>query len=315
MLRMSTVRRLALSACVAAAVLALPAAALAAGLTPSKGDQIVLSGTVTVPRGEVVDEVVIVHGVADIQGVALGDVVVFDGSIAVTGQVSGSVIAMNGPVRLGPSAQIGGDVLARGAVRAPEGANVDGQIRQGVAFMWRMPASVFGRFATWLAVTVSTLALGLLAIFITPRASDAVSVALRTAPWASLGLGVGLAVLIPALALLAVASLVALPLGLVVALALAFVGFTGYALSAYVVGRLLWGPPKNRAVAFLFGWGIFRAVGLIPYASGVTWAVGAVVGLGAASVATWRARAIGGRHREGRAAVQLTEDMKEEAGL
>ena len=312
---MSIARRLMLFASVAGAVLAFPAAASAAGLAPSKGDQIVFSGTVTVPRGEVVGEVVVVHGEAVIQGVALGDVVVFDGSIVVTGQVSGSVISVNGPVRLGPSAQVGGDVLARSEVEAPEGAKVGGQVRQHVAFMWRMPASVFGRFASWLAVTVSTLVLGLLVVFVAPRASDAVSAALRTAPWPSVGWGIGLAILIPVGALLAVASIVALPFGLAVALALAFVGFVGYVLSMYFVGRLLWDSPKSRAVAFLIGWGIFRAVGLIPYASGVTWAVGAVVGLGGAAVAIWRARAAGGKHREGRAGVQMTEEMKEEAGF
>ncbi|MEW6060130.1 MAG: polymer-forming cytoskeletal protein [Actinomycetota bacterium] len=312
---MPSARRLLLLGCAAAAVLALPAAASAAGLAPSKGDQIVFSGTVTVPRGEVVDEVVVLHGEAVIEGVALGDVVVFDGAIVVTGQVSGSVIAVNGPVRLGPSAQVGGDVLARGLVEAPEGVKVDGEVRQHVAFMWRTPASLFGRFASWLAVTVSTLVLGLLAIFLTPRAADAVFAALRTSPWSSMGWGAALTAVIPVVALLAVASIVALPFGFVVALALAFVAFAGYALSAYVFGRLFWGAPKNRAIAFLIGWAILRAVGMIPYTSGITFGAGAVVGLGGAAVAIWRARAIGGKHREGRAAVPLPEEIKEEAGF
>jgi hypothetical protein len=290
----------------------------------SQGDQIVLSGTVTVPRGQVVDEVVVLHGRAVIQGVALGDVVVLDGPVVVQGQVSGFVVAVNGPVTLGPNAQVRGDVMASGAVRIQEGAKVSGTVRQHATFTWRAATRAVGRFATWLAVSVSLLALGLVAILVAPRGADAAFEAVRTAPWATLGWGLAVAVGSPALAIASIATLIGLPLGLGVALALALAYSLGYALSAWALGRLLWRPPRNRALAFLFGWAILRAVALIPYVGAVTWVAGAVYGLGALSVATWRAREAGGKHRERRAArevvvpvpeITVEEQIKEEMGL
>ena len=288
--------------------------ALALGPLGAQPDQIVISGSVNVPRGQEVGEVVVLRGDVRIDGVAHGDVVVLNGDVVVRGQVSGSVIAVDGSVVLGPNAQVRGDVIARGAVTVSRGAVVSGRMRQHAAFTWQTPVAVFGRFASWLAVTVSTLALGFLVILLAPRGADAVFTSVRAAPWTCLGWGVGLTIAIPVLSVLALASLVGLPLGLAVLLALALLGFVGYVLSAYAIGRLIWQPPRNRALAFLFGWAIVRAVGAVPYVSGATWGIGAVFGLGAMTVATWRARSVGGRHREGRIA-QPSPPFGEEAGL
>ena len=296
-------------------VLAFGPAIVGAAAQPGEAeDQIVLSGTVEVPRGREVDEVVVLHGSALIDGVAFGDVIVLDGGITIDGQVSGSVIAMDGSVRLGSSAHVGGDVTARGRVAMAEGAVVDGRIRQHAAFTWRAPLSLFGRFATWLAVTVSTLLLGLAIVFLSPRGVEAAFDAARNAPWFAAAWGAGLIVGIPVLAVVAMASLVVLPLGLAVALALALAAFVGYGLAGYALGRLVWANPERQVVAFLVGWGALRLVGLIPYVSGVTFVLAAAFGLGAAAVATWRSRSEPGKHR-GRRAATLPEPIPEEAGL
>ena len=295
---MTTAHRLFAFALLSLAFLAAPAGALAReGTTASQGDQIVLFGTVTVPRGQAVNEVVVFRGKVVIGGVATGDIVVLDGSIVVQGQVSGSVIALNGSIHLGPNAQVRGDVMAGGEVEVQQGAKVEGKIRQHTRFTWRASVEAVGRFATWLAVTVSTLGLGLLLLLFVPRGADAVHEAVRTAPWASLGWGVVLFVGVPILSVAAIATLLGLPLGLVVLLALAFVYSVGYVWTAWAIGRSLWGPPRNRPLALVFGWLILRAVALIPYAGGITWAAGALYGVGAMSAATWRARATGGKHR------------------
>ncbi len=277
-------------------------------------DLILLSGTASVPRGTTVGEVIVLRGRADIEGVATGDVVVLSGPIAVAGQVSGSVIAVNGRVTIGPNAQVGGDVRARGEVQAAEGARVQGDIRQHAAFTWRAPIDVFGRFAGWLAVTVSTLALGLASVLFAPRGLDAVAGAGRTAPWASAAWGLAIAVALPILMLLSAVSMLGLPLALALLLSSGLLGLVGYVLAMFAVGRMLWAPPRNRALALAFGWAILRAIGAIPYVSGVTAGLAAVWGLGACGVAVWRSRSVGGKHREGKAVV-WTEAMREEAGL
>jgi hypothetical protein len=294
----------------------LPGRALAAEREPR--DQIVLSGTVEVPRGREVGEVVVFNGSVTIGGVARGDVVVLVGHIAIFGQVSGSVVNLGGSIVLGPGAQVRGSVIAGDHIVLHEGAEVGGVSREGVSFTLGHPLGVLGGFVVWAAVAVSTLLLGLLLLLFLPRGVDAVHAAAATAPWASVGWGVGMLLGLPVLAVLLLASVLGLPLGLVVLLALAFVLFAGYTLSAWIVGRVLWRPPHNRVLSFLIGWAIFTAVGAVPYVGGITWLLGATFGLGALVVATWRSRGHRGRHRAGvgpEPPLYVTEEAMEQEGV
>ncbi len=300
MLHMATLRRvLAFGVFALAALVPAVAHAVEDDTTPHAEDQIVLSGSVTVPRGKEAGEIVVFHGSATIAGVALGDVVVLDGPIVVNGQVSGSVIAVTGDVTLGPGAQVRGDVIAGGTVDAAKGSQVSGDVSDGVAFTLRGPLEAVARFLVWLAIAVSTLLLGLALVLLVPRGADAVHVTATTGPWTSAGWGLGALVGLPVLAVLLLVSVLGLPLGIALLLALAFLFFVGFALSAWIAGRLLWRPPRNRWLALLFGWLIASAATAIPYIGGAVWVAGSGFGLGAATVATWRARGHRGRHRAG----------------
>jgi hypothetical protein len=219
-------------------------------------------------------------------------------------------------VVLGEAAQVRGSVLAGGKVLAEEGASVGGDIKEGVAFTLREPLRAIGRFVVWLAVSVSTLLLGFALLLLAPRGADAVHLAASRAPWSSLGWGVGVFLGLPVLGVLLLVSLLGLPLGLTLLLAIAFAMFVGYAWSAWIVGRLLWRPPRNRALSLLIGWAILSLVALVPVAGGFTWFAGAVFGLGAVVVAVWRARGTRGRHRAGVVpAPYVTEEGMEEEGV
>ena len=262
-------------------------------------DQILLSGDVTVSRGEEVGEVVILHGTATVAGVVRGDVIVVDGSISVTGQVSGSVVSVNGPVTLGPNAQVLGDVIARDRIRIEAGASVGGDVREGAAFTFRTPIEVFGPLGAWLAVVTSTLVLGALLLFLAPRGAEAVAAAALGSPWAAVGIGLVAFLALPLAGVLAVLTLVGLPLGLALLLGLFLLYSVGFVWSVFVIGRALWHLPRSRWVAFAIGWAIVAAISAIPVAGAIVWFAGAAFGLGAMTVATWRARGAGGRHRSG----------------
>jgi cytoskeletal protein CcmA (bactofilin family) len=303
---MPSLRRLAtiLVAAAPVALTALPAwAAVSGEVAP---DQIVLSGRADVPRGRTVGQVVVFRGVASIQGVAHGDVVVFSGRVSVAGQVSGNVVALDGTVVLAPTAQVRGDVISRGAVVVRQGAQVQGEIRENVPLSIRGPVEIFGPLATWLAVSVSGLVLGLVLLWVAPRASESVVATGRRAPWASAGWGIGLLVGLPVITLGLALTLVGLPLALVLVLAIGLALFVGYAWAAWILGRALLPPPRGRIVAFLAGFAILRLVGAVPVAGGVTWLLASAFGLGAAVVAMWGARGVGGKHRAGRPAAEAS---------
>ncbi len=265
-------------------------------------DQVMLSGTVAVPRGQTVGQVVVFHGRAVVAGVAAGDVVVLDGPVVISGQVSGSVVAMNGPIRLAATAFVVGDVLGGQGVRVDPGARVDGQVQENVSFTPRGTLAALGALLGAVAVAVSTLLMLLLLVAIAPRGLDRVATAARTAPFASFGWGLVLALGLPLLAVGAAASILGMPLGIALLLGFGLIALVGFASAVWAVGRLVVREPRGRAGALLAGWGIAAALGLVPFLNVAVWVLGSVFGLGAATVAAWRARGARsgrGRHRAG----------------
>lgn len=265
-------------------------------------DQVVLSGTVTVPRGHSVGEVVVFHGRVFVAGVVVGDVVVLDGPVVISGQVSGSVVAMNGPIRLGPTASVGRDVLGANGVRLEPGALVAGEVRDDVTFTPRSALAVLGALLGAVAIAVSILLMLLLLLALSPRALDRVATAGRTSPFASMGWGITISIAVPVLAVAAAASILGLPLGLAVVLAGGLLWIIGLAFAAFTIGRLIAPEPIGRARPLIAGWGVVAAVGLVPLLNVAVWVLGSMFGLGAALVATWRARSGSpsrGRHRAG----------------
>ncbi|MEZ0235616.1 MAG: hypothetical protein ACAH81_11805 [Actinomycetota bacterium] len=265
-------------------------------------DQVMLSGTLAVPRGRTVGQVVVFHGRALVAGVAAGDVVVLDGPVVISGQVSGTVVAMNGPIRLAATAFVAGDVLGGQSVRVDPGARVGGNVRDDVSFTPRGPLAALGALLGAIAVAVSTLGMMLLFLAVAPRGLDRVATAARTAPFASFGWGLLLALGLPLVALGTTASILALPFGLALLLGFALIALMGFSLAAWAAGRLLVKEPRGRAAALFAGWGIAAAVGLVPFLNVAVWLLGSVFGLGAATVAVWRARSARsarGRHRAG----------------
>ncbi|MGZ5295439.1 MAG: hypothetical protein ACXWYT_00800 [Actinomycetota bacterium] len=280
--------------------------------TESAGNQVVLLGRVVVPQGQSVGEVVVFSGRVAIEGIVRGDVVVVDGPITVSGQVSGSVVALDGSVRLLGTAQVGGDVLAHDRVVVSPGAAVQGRMTEGVTFNISRPLRAVAAFVSWLAVALSTLLLGLLFAFVAPRGLDRTADAGRTAGWASAGWGVTLALGVPVLSLLAVASVLGVPLGIGLLLSIVLLSLFGVVVTAQTLGRALVDRERHAMTAFLAGWAIETVIGLIPYVSGAVFAAAAIFGLGATMVAVWRARGPRGdvrpvgKHRAGAVTVGRT---------
>jgi len=278
-----------------------PAAALGQAKEPAApADQVVLSGDVVVPKGAVAGEIVVFHGTATIGGVAAGDVVVLDGSIVIAGQVRGSVIAIDGDVRLQPTAQVAGDVFAGGAViRGPE-AEVVGTIRSGFTVTLSGPLDALGALLVSAAMAFSTLLAGLLLLILAPRGADRVALAARTAPLASAGWALATGILVPVVAVASIATVLGIPLGLSLLLGLGLFWFVGQAWAVWIVGRMLVREPRSRVGALFAGWAVIAAVGLVPVLNAFVWGLGGLFGLGAMTVAVWRARGVS-KHRVGSA--------------
>src|SRR6266511_2689516 len=235
---------------------------------------------------------VVLSGRADVLAdQQVGDLVVFHGSSIVDGTVDGSLTAFDGRVELGSGARVTGDVVSRDAPVVASGATVGGTIRRlQTNPRWDQFGWV-GRFAFWLAVSVSTLVVGLVMLWLVGRGAGRILEAGRTRIGASIGWGLLVFFGLPIVAILALVTVVGIPLGIGVLAALGLIYALGYCASAWVLGRLILRTRTAWVVAFLLGWAILRAVALIPILGGLVWFAAAVFGLGTLVVAIWQGRA------------------------
>lgn len=248
-------------------------------------DQVVLTGRLVVPEGETVQTAVIFNGKVLIDGTVAETLVVFNGRTEITGTVDEDVIVFNGDVVLRSGSRVGGDVVSRQAPQIEDGATVEGSV-DDLETRWNFYDITFvGRFAWWLAYSVSTLVLGLVLLLLAPRLDSASVRALRDRLGATIGFGLLVVVLLPIIAVLLFVTIVGIPLGLFLLLALALVYSIGYVVGALALGRLGVKENTSRYLAFLTVWGVLRLIALIPFVGGLAWLVATVLGLGTLWVA------------------------------
>jgi hypothetical protein len=257
-------------------------------------DEVVITGTVRVPRGEYADRVLIADGRVEIDGTVDGVVLALDAPVHIGphAEVDGDVISLSQPITLEPGARINNDlVYFDDKPVVPRGAIVFGDVRRVGTGDLSLP---FGAFlvhtAIWVAFTLSSLALGLLLLWLAPGVAPAAFAVARERAGPAIGWGIGLFLGLPVAAIAAVLSLVGIPLGAVVLLGLAPLYALGYVVSAFVLGRAILPESRGHLAAFLAGWGILRIVGFVPGLGVLAWLAATVFGLGALTVALWRSR-------------------------
>lgn len=254
-------------------------------------DTVVLSGEVTVPEGTTSGDVVIFDGPVRVDGTVNGSVVAFNGRVEVAGVVRDDIVNLNGRVVLEDGAEVGGDLVTRLDPEIAPGATIVGEQRTVDPEVVLGPFSWAARFAIWVAVSVSTLVLGLLLLLVGPRAAARVADVATRRVGPAIGWGAILFFGLPIFAVVMILTLVGIPFGVGLLLGLATVYAVGYVAGAHFLGRLVLRAPRSAFLAFLIGWGILRLVALVPALGGLTWFAATLYGLGALAVATWTARA------------------------
>jgi len=251
-------------------------------------DRIVLSGPVLIDRDETAQDVVVLDGDVVVRGTVRGDIIVVDGDVTIRGNVRGDVVTISGTAMLGRRARIGGDlVYFDDKPVVSDGAKVSGETNK---FDGGEIAGVGGAFALgfWLAVTLSLLVLGLLLLLLAPRAADAIA-RTRKARWgASIGVGLLAIIVLPILAVVACISILGLPFGIGLLLALFPLYAIAYATAAFAIGRLI--LKNSRIPAFIVGLLILRLLALIPIVGGLFGLLAVIFGLGLLFVTLFRAR-------------------------
>lgn len=273
-------------------LLALPTAALgtrSAGTDPET--IVVVSGDVTVPRGETVDGIFVVSGDVHLAGRSTGDVILAAGDATVSGRIEGDLITFGGRARLLPHAFVSGDVRYgdERPLVAPA-AIVEGDVSKESWTDSGALLPIIGGFVFWLAVGISAAILGVLLLLIAPQVADAVYARSRERVGPVIAIGIAIAICLPVAALIAAVTLVGLPLAFGIVLALLPLGAVAYVASAWALGRRIVKQPRGRILAFLAGLGILRLAALIPVVGFFVGLAAVVFGLGLLGAAIGAAR-------------------------
>jgi cytoskeletal protein CcmA (bactofilin family)/nitrate reductase NapE component len=282
-----------------------PASAARAG-SARDDRRISVSGGVVVAQGEVVNGPVVsidgpatIDGTADdvyvgsgrvvIRGRVTGDVFVLHGDVLITGRVGSDVVALDGRITVRDGARVSGDVRSREQPNVAPGT-VRGEVKKlNIGNLFRGFVIAF-LIVLWIAVTVSVGILGLVFVLLFPRAADATEAAgRRFGP--TLGWGALVGVVGPIVGVLVLVTVVGIPFGLGILSALNVLAPLGYVATSLVLGRLMvkGASTGERIGAFFAGFGILRAVALIPGLGFIVWFLACIYGLGALTRAAWRA--------------------------
>lgn len=292
-MRLAVVRLLRTATAAALAALLVLCAGAPRASADDGDDRIVIAGGTVVAPGQTAGDVVVLDGTVRIAGHVTGDVIAVGGPVRLLGRVDGDLATVSDRAYLGPTARVGGDLLY-GDERPVlvQGARVEGSIEdEDWADTLSSPGWGFaGPLAWWLAVTVSTLLVGVALLLLAPRMLAAAQRSGRQRPWPAVGWGVLVAIALPLVAVLALVTLVGIPFGVALLLALVPVMLVAYVTSAWILGRRLVKEPASPWLALLAGWGVLRLLALIPVLGFLVGLVATVFGLGALVVALWRAR-------------------------
>ena len=255
---------------------------------PSTDSFVVLTGRLEVQPGDTFNDAIIFDGDATIDGTVTGTVMAFNGDVVVSGTVFQDVVATNGRVTVKDGARVDGNVVSSKAPLIAPGT-VGGEVRHQTITFDAGNLAIVSRIAYWIAASVSSFLIGLLLTVAWPRASDAIATAARDRVGPSIGWGFLMFFGIPIVGGILLITLVGALLGIGMLLALVLIYSIGYAAGALAFGRLLLKPPTGRFLAFLLGWGILRLVALVPVLGGLLFLAATIWGLGAITVAAYRA--------------------------
>lgn len=214
------------------------------------------------------------------------------GTLIIANRIAGDVEAAVGTLRIGSKAEIGGDVNYWSAQEAAisEGARINGKIVRNVPpERPRIFPAAFFAWLTFVAINfVCTLILGLLSARFLPRYHQSVITTLRDKPWGSLGIGFIAAVVVPVVCALLFATVLAIPLGLIL-LAAFFILL--YWSRIYAIGRIGQAilnrlrPASSRASAFVLGLFVYYILAIIPIVGWLVVPLVMLFGLGAELIA------------------------------
>jgi cytoskeletal protein CcmA (bactofilin family) len=210
------------------------------------------------------------------------------GTLIVSNRIAGDMDAAVGTLRITSKAEIQGNVnyWSDREASMSEGARIGGKISRNAPpqkpELW--PALIAGWIFLLAVSFVSTLILGLLSIRFLPGFHSATVAALKERPWMSLGIGFVSVIVIPVICLLLFATLLAIPLALILTAAFFILLYWARIFAISRIGEAILGrfrAAPGKSAAFLIGLIVYYLLAIIPVIGWLVVVLVVLFGLGA----------------------------------
>lgn len=270
-----------------------PAQAFAADDEPD--DLLLRIGSdVVIGPGEVVGAVIVIDGNLTIEGTVEDTALVIDGNAIVRGTVQEDLTVISGDIDLEAGAQVNNVTSIRGDLRRDSSAIVSGEINERDNFRFFQGIAAVFSILFWLAMSVAVIVSGLVFAAVGGRQlTEAMRVMTGDAVNTILGV-VFVWVALPIVAVLALITVIGIPLGLGILLFLMPVLlFLGYIVAGAKLGATLTKLSGREAgghpfLATFIGLVLLQAIILIPILGGLVAFLAGVWGSGALTVIAYR---------------------------
>ena len=252
-----------------------------------------IDGDLTVREGESVDAAIVISGDVQIDGTVEDFLMLIDGDAEISGRVDGDIVAISATIDLTADAVVDGDIsLIDSDLNQATGAQVLGDVDDEFEINWWVLLIV--NIVFWIGMTIAVLVFGLLLVAVAPRQATNAAAAMTADPgWSILSAAIAF-IAIPIAAVIALVTVVGVPLGVgVLAFLLPALWFLGYLVGGLMFGTLIYSRTSesirgNRYLAMVTGLAIMQILILIPFL-GIPIAV--LMGLwggGAVALLAWR---------------------------
>lgn len=263
---------------------------------PGRGGdvQIRINGPVNIARGDTASAVWVINHDATIDGVLREGLGVINGTARVRGEVTGGVLVVNGHLDVEPGAVIGRDVmLYHSTMTRANDAIINGVVRDQTGFSLGAGAI----WLIWASFTIVVVMAGVLFAEIAPvTLAESTQLLVRHGGQAALTALV-LVAAVPALAFVSFATVIGIPLGLVLILVvIPALSFLGYLVTGAVVGSALaeylptLRESEHRHATIALGLVMLQLAVTVPVVGGLVGFIASLLGAGALVARGWSRR-------------------------
>jgi hypothetical protein len=278
----------------AGVVLALGVAAPVLAADPKHADGPVLlafNGDITVPAGDQADFVMVTGGTATVAGDASA-VIVLDGHVVLTGATVESVFVTGGTVTVDAASTVTGDIRTLDStVTVDPAASVGGKVSSLEADLMAASAILAPMALLFvLGFVVVTLVAGLALAALGARQVRAAEHLISHEPGQTLLVGLAGLIIVPVAAILAMMTIVGLPLGLAIMFMVwPAAAYLGYLVAGIWIGEWLLyrgdrPAPERPYMAAVVGLLVLQIISIVPFVG----AIASLFGFGAVLLLAWR---------------------------